>query len=99
MNDFAQNSNALLRFVDTVEQRVYGNACPECGFDGNYDALEIVIGWEDPQADVPPASEYCETCGHPVRLVLDWGDDEAIEQTLGLQWENIGRNADESMEV
>jgi predicted RNA-binding Zn-ribbon protein involved in translation (DUF1610 family) len=48
-----------------------GQACPECGFDGEWSKVETVTSWtEDGTAD----NRYCETCGRPIHIVITWGD-------------------------
>jgi hypothetical protein len=44
--------------------------CEECGFDGDWSNVEVVVDFYDG----PEETTYCETCGEPTDLVLVWDD-------------------------
>jgi hypothetical protein len=54
--------------------------CEECGFDGDFSNVEIVVEWDDIDAleasakKDPPEPKFCGTCGHQLEYVVTWGD-------------------------
>ena len=47
--------------------------CEECGFDGDWSNVEIVVEWHDSEEDTGPRkTTYCETCGEPTAIVVTW---------------------------
>ena len=62
--------------------------CEECGFDGDWSNIEIVVEWDAVAALEAPAKKrvpwpmYCGTCGHQLEYVVTWQDlpDEREEQ-------------------
>ena len=50
--------------------------CEECGFDGDWSNVEIVVEWSDTpgEYDGPERTVYCETCGEPTTTVVTWDD-------------------------
>ena len=75
MSDLWQNYGGLSKFVESVEDRVIGDACPDCGFDGDWSKASFVVGWENPEAtNQEPAT--CPTCGRQTVIVIEWGEDE-----------------------
>jgi hypothetical protein len=50
--------------------------CEECGFDGDWSSVDIVVEWYDGEGEYtgPEKTTYCETCGEPTALVVTWDD-------------------------
>jgi hypothetical protein len=50
--------------------------CEECGFDGDWSKVEIVVEWYDGEGEDtgPEQPVYCERCGEPTELVVAWED-------------------------
>jgi hypothetical protein len=50
--------------------------CEECGFDGDWHNVEIVVEWYDGEGeyDGPEQTVYCERCGEPTETVVTWDD-------------------------
>jgi hypothetical protein len=57
--------------------------CEECGFDGNWSNVDIVVEWYAGKEDTGPGKTiYCEGCGEPTTIVVTWEGippDEDIE--------------------
>jgi hypothetical protein len=53
-----------------------GGECPECGFDGDWSNVDIVVEWYDGEEEYtgPEETTYCETCGQPTETVVVWDD-------------------------
>lgn len=60
-----------------------GEPCPECGWDGDWSKVEIVVEWaaldRDPVQDGPVEPRWCEECGHQLDYVVTWKDLEGGE--------------------
>jgi hypothetical protein len=65
----------LERRLNNLE-RASGKPCPECGFDGDWTKVTYDVEWHDSddEDDGPKETVYFATCGHPVHLVITWGD-------------------------
>jgi hypothetical protein len=50
--------------------------CTECGFDGDWGNVDIVLEWYDTHGeyDGPEETTYCGTCGEPTCTVVVWDD-------------------------
>ena len=50
--------------------------CSECGFDGDWSKVDMVIEWYDTlgEYDGPQETTYCGTCGEPTCTVVVWDD-------------------------
>jgi hypothetical protein len=52
--------------------------CPECGWDGDWSNVEIVVDWanldRNPARDDPAEPKWCEACGHQLEYVVTWTD-------------------------
>jgi hypothetical protein len=50
--------------------------CSECGFDGDWSKVDIVVEWYDGDEEYtgPEKTTYCETCGEPAETVVVWDD-------------------------
>jgi hypothetical protein len=50
--------------------------CEECGFDGDWSNVKIVVEWADLDGEGeytgPEKTSYCETCGEPTAIVVTW---------------------------
>jgi hypothetical protein len=61
--------------------------CEECGFDGDWSNIEIVVEWDDVDALEAPAKEdapepkFFGTCGHQLEYVVTWVDLPELEGT------------------
>lgn len=61
-----------------------GAECPECGFDGDWSNVDIVVEWADldygEEYTGPPETTYCELCGRPTETVVVWDDLDLIHR-------------------
>jgi hypothetical protein len=49
--------------------------CEECGFDGDWSNVDIVVEWYAGKEDTgPQKTTYCEGCGEPTAIVVTWDD-------------------------
>jgi hypothetical protein len=50
--------------------------CEECGFDGDWSNVEIVVEWYDGEEEYtgPEDTTYCDLCGEPTETVVVWDD-------------------------
>jgi hypothetical protein len=67
---------SLKRRVEALEDAAGGRECPECGFDGDWSNVDIVVEWWDGEEEYtgPKQTVYCETCGEPTVSVVTWND-------------------------
>jgi hypothetical protein len=68
-------AGSLVGRVSRLENGHVG-PCSECGFDGDWSKVNIVVEWYDTpgEYDGPPETAYCETCGEPTETVVVWDD-------------------------
>jgi hypothetical protein len=50
--------------------------CEECGFDGDWSNVDIVVEWYDGEEEHPGPEEtvFCGYCGEPTITVVAWLD-------------------------
>jgi hypothetical protein len=67
---------SLKRRVEALEDAVGGRECPECGFDGDWSNVDIVVEWYDGEEEHPGPEEtvFCGHCGEPTITVVAWLD-------------------------
>jgi len=71
VSDLWQNYGGLSKFIESVEERVIGNACPGCGMEASeFDVPQIEVVWPGegvrPPEDAEP--EPCAVCGRLDRI-------------------------------
>ena len=55
--------------------------CEECGFDGDWSSVDIVVEWYDGEGEYTGLEKttYCESCGEPTALVVT-GEDIPLDE-------------------
>jgi hypothetical protein len=63
--------------------------CEECGFDGDWSNVEIVVEWYDGEEEYtgPEETTYCDLCGEPTETVAVWDDLLDHERRESRGWE------------